>query len=71
MLGGNYEHLEIDSAFLQWVKNDRKLNDDEVVLEWIDENPFFHNDPRYAPVGKYMFSGLEKSLMFESRANAC
>lgn len=41
MLGGNYEHLEIDSAFLQWVKNDRKLNDDEVVLEWIDENPFF------------------------------
>ena len=60
MLGETYEHLEIDAAFLEWVKRDRVLEPTSIVLEWIDENPFAHNDPRYSPVGNYMFSALDQ-----------
>jgi hypothetical protein len=67
MIGGTYEHLAVDSSFLRWVREERKLCDDEIVLEWIDKNPFVHNDPKYAPVGNYMFSGLDEYLVFQGR----
>ena len=55
MLGDNYEHLDIDQQFLAWVKRDRVLEESSVVIEWLGTNPFAHGDPRYAPVGNYMF----------------
>jgi hypothetical protein len=30
------------------------------VVEWIGANPLAHDDPRYAPVGNYMFSPLDE-----------
>jgi hypothetical protein len=62
MLGDTYEHLDIDPQFLSWVKRDRVLEAAEVVLEWIERNPFAHDDPKYAPVGNYMFSPLDSAV---------
>lgn len=66
MLGGRCEHLEMDAG-PETGQEDRKLDDAETVLEWIGENPFVHDDPRYAPVGHYMFSGADEYLIFQCR----
>jgi hypothetical protein len=61
MLGETYEHLlDIDASFIAWVKKDRVLEPKSVVVEWLDANPLAHDDPRYAPVGNYMFSPLDE-----------
>ena len=60
MLGETYEHLDIDTGFVEWVTRDRVLAQTSIVIEWIGENPFAHDDPRYAPVGNYMFSPLDE-----------
>jgi hypothetical protein len=63
MLGESYEHLDIDTDFLAWVKKDRILEPGSVVVEWIDGNPLAHSDPKYAPVGNYMFSPVDQHLL--------
>jgi len=60
MLGETYEHLDISDQFLTWVKRDRVLEPTSIVVEWLEGNPFAHTDPRYAPVGNYMFSALDE-----------
>ena len=62
MLGETYEHLDIDPSFLSWVKSEKILKDTAVVIEWLGNNPFAHNDPQYAPVGNYMFSPVDAWL---------
>lgn len=62
MLGETYEHLDIDSRFVEWVKREKVLEPASVVVEWLGDNPFAHSDPRYAPVGNYMFSPLDEHL---------
>jgi len=62
MLGDSYEHLDIDPQFLVWVKRDRVLEPSHVVVEWLDANPFAHDDPRYAPVGNYMFLPVDEGV---------
>jgi hypothetical protein len=59
MLGDTYEHLDIDGDFLSWVTTERKLSPDQILVEWIEANPFAHNDPQYAPVGNYLFLSLD------------
>jgi hypothetical protein len=66
MLGESYEHLDIDPDFLSWVKRDRVLQPSAIVVEWIDHNPYAHNDPKYAPVGNYMFSPLDEWVKREA-----
>jgi hypothetical protein len=65
MLGETYEHLNIDPQFLSWVTTSKVLQKSSVVIEWIDSNPFAHDDPRYAPVGNYMFSPVDEWLVRE------
>ena len=62
MLGDTYDHLNVDSGFLSWVNSERVLREDSVVVEWVNENPFAHDDPRYAPVGNYMFTRLDEHV---------
>ncbi len=62
MLGETYGHLDIDARFLEWVNNDKMLQQSSVIIEWVERNPFAHDDPRYAPVGNYMFSAVDKWL---------
>jgi hypothetical protein len=62
MLGDTYEHFDIDEGFLIWVKKDKILEKTSVVVEWIDSNPFAHDDPQYAPVGNYMFTTVDEYL---------
>jgi hypothetical protein len=62
MLGETYEHLEIDPGFVSWVKKDRVLDTGSVVVEWIGNNPFVNSDPKYAPVGNFMFSPVDEFL---------
>lgn len=59
MLGDTREHLSVDEGFIEWVESEKLLDASQVVVEWIDSNPFAHDDPRYAPVGNYMFTGLD------------
>jgi hypothetical protein len=61
MLGEDHSHAEdIASDFLDWVTKEKTLEPTSTVVEWVDDNPFAHNDPRYAPVGKYMFCPLDQ-----------
>lgn len=62
MLGETYEHLDIDEHFVNWVKKDRVLDQESIVVEWLDTNPFAHTDPQYAPVGEYMFAALDEHV---------
>jgi len=45
MLGSNYEHLELSESFEKWVKKDKILETDSIVIEWIGKNPLAHDDP--------------------------
>lgn len=66
MLGDTREHLEIDRSFLEWVEGDKGLLEPSyVVVEWIGQNPLAHNDPRYAPVGNYMFTQLDECIQHD------
>jgi hypothetical protein len=71
MLGENYEHLDIDKTFTDWVHGDRILGAESIVIEWIDHNPLEHNDPKYAPVGNYMFTGISSGVKFIQRSKPC
>lgn len=63
MLGESYEHLDIDKEFVNWVEKGQVLERTSIVVEWIDANPLAHSDPRYAPVGNYMFSALDEFVV--------
>lgn len=63
MLGDTGEHLEIDQAFVDWVVRDKVIEPSQVVVEWLDKNPFAHNDPNYAPVGHYMFTHVDSCVV--------
>jgi len=60
MLGDTYAHLDIDEQFLDWVKKEKILETSSIVIEWIENNPFEHNDPKYAPVANYMFTKVDE-----------
>ena len=60
MLGETYEHMDIDAQFLDWVKAEKTLDAEAIVIEWIDANPFAHDDPNFATVGNYMFSPVDQ-----------
>jgi hypothetical protein len=62
MLGGTREHLGMDEGFIEWVESEKLLDPSHVVVEWIDQNPLAHSDPKYAPVGNYMFTGLDSCV---------
>jgi hypothetical protein len=48
MLGETYGHLDIDAKFVAWVERDRVLKPSAIVAEWLDGNPFAHEDLQYA-----------------------
>jgi hypothetical protein len=66
MIGDTYEHLDIDPEFVAWVKSDKVLRPDSIVVEWLDANPLAHNDPRYAPVGNFHFTPLDDCVERDS-----
>lgn len=45
----------IDEGLYYWAKDDGILEKETVVIEWLETNPLEHKDPKYAPVGNYMF----------------
>ena len=58
-LGDTREHVNLDADFMDWAESGKLLDPSQVVIEWIDPNPFAHHDPQYAPVGNLMFTGLD------------
>ncbi|MDB5805164.1 MAG: hypothetical protein JWN73_2486 [Betaproteobacteria bacterium] len=60
MLGDTYEHLDVDPDTLDWINRDKVLKPDAVLIEWIDSNPFSHDDPKFAPVANQMFTVLDE-----------
>ena len=67
MLGESYLHLELEASFESWVKRDRILDQDSIVVEWVNENPLAHNNPAFAPVGNYIFTGISEDLKLIQR----
>lgn len=63
MLGDTREHLDLDQEFLEWVNREGILGSSQVIIEWIGRNPLAHNDPNFAPVGNYLFTGLDSCVM--------
>lgn len=45
---------EIDQDFYSWAKSEGIIKKDTVVIEWLETNPFEHDNPKYVPVGNYM-----------------
>lgn len=66
MLGDTREHLDIDERFVDWVESGELLEASEVVIEWVDRNPLAHDDPKYAPVNNYMFTGLDDCIRHDA-----
>ena len=69
MLGESYERLELEETFISWVIKDQILEKDSIVVEWINNNPLAHNNPEFAPVGNYMFTGISLDIKLIQRAN--
>jgi hypothetical protein len=53
-IGFNDTSDDIDQSFFSWAKDTGIITDETVVVQWIDQNPLSHHDPKYAPVGNYM-----------------
>lgn len=70
MLGDTGEHSEIDPKFLSWIGSANLLRPTAVVVEWIDRNPFAHQDPTLAAVGNYMFTDVDEWVSLQRRAEA-
>ncbi|RLW61691.1 MAG: hypothetical protein B6D75_01290 [gamma proteobacterium symbiont of Stewartia floridana] len=68
MLGENYEYLELEQSFKEWVLKEQILETNSIVIEWIGKNPLEHNNPEYAPVGNYMFTGISTDIKLMERA---
>jgi hypothetical protein len=67
MLGETYEYSNLDKDFIDWVTKDKVLQTDGIVVEWSNTNPFEHNDPKYSPVGNYMFTSIDYTVVFKQR----
>ncbi|MEW8487953.1 MAG: hypothetical protein AB2705_22490 [Candidatus Thiodiazotropha sp.] len=68
MLGENYQHLELEQSFKEWVLKEQILEINSIVIEWVGKNPLEHNNPEYAPVGNYMFTGISTDIKLRERA---
>ena len=68
MLGENYQHLELEQSFKEWVLKEQILETNSIVIEWVGKNPLEHNNPEYAPVGNYMFTGISTDIKLMERA---
>ena len=62
MLGDTYEHLPMEEAFLSFVLRDIIFRATAVAVEWVDSNPFAHNDPTLALVGNYMTTDIDEDV---------
>ena len=60
MLGDTYAHLDLDPDFLAWVVKDKVLEPASIIIEWVGKNPFAHDDPRHAPVGRCIFTPVDE-----------
>jgi len=69
MLGDTGQHLDRDAGFVRWVRDSRILAPTSVFIEWLDDNPFAHDDPQLAPVGNYMSTTVDEFVRFESRSS--
>lgn len=45
---------EIDQDFYSWARTEGIIDNETVVIEWLESNPLEHNDPKYSQVGNYM-----------------
>ncbi len=50
ILGDSGEYGGIDVETAKWVLESGHVGQDQVMAEWVEENPLSHDDPAYAPV---------------------
>lgn len=44
----------IDKQFYSWARNEEIIEENTVVIEWLQANPSEDDNPNYSPVGDYM-----------------
>jgi hypothetical protein len=59
LLGDTRQHLDVDAEFVEWAESEKLLAPSQVVVEWIDQNLLVNDDSQDAPIGNYMFTGLD------------
>ena len=67
LLGDTGAHLDIEQDFLSWVERESLVSDSTIVVEWVQGNPLGHSNPKLAPVGNYMFTGVDRGVNLISR----
>lgn len=67
MLGETGGHLKMEKNYINWVIEENILSKDSIVVEWINNNPLAHNNPKYAPVGNYMSTGISDDITLIQR----
>lgn len=67
LLGDTEECLDVEAEFIEWSRAEGLLRPSYVLIEWVDPNPFAHDDPRFSPVGNFMFTELDSCVV---RVNA-
>lgn len=58
LLGDTGYYAGIDDETAKWAIESGHVQRDGIMAEWIDKNPFEHNDPRYAPVSNTISTDL-------------
>ena len=67
MLGDSGEHLNLDQQFISWATEESLVTSNSIIVQWIKENPYKHNDPKYAPVGDELFVDISEDVILENR----
>jgi len=53
-IGLDRASTSVDAGFYEWALKEKIIKATSVVVEWVSENPFEHQNPHQAPVGSYM-----------------
>lgn len=61
---------DIELRFYEWAKGQGIIDETSVVVEWIGVNPLEHDNPKWAPVGRYMTLGSLDGEVFVGRSGA-
>jgi len=51
MLGDSGDYAGIDDETAKWAIESQHVGQNEIMAEWVEGNPFAHDDPAYAPAG--------------------
>jgi hypothetical protein len=58
LLGDSSTYAGINEKTAKWAIESQHVDKNSIMAVWIDENPFAHSDPKYAPVANTISTDL-------------